>query len=267
MRLIINADDFGMDNSTTKAILDSFSLGAITQTTMIVTGEGADEAAILARQHGVVDRIGFHLNLADGHPLTEDIKQYRLFCDASGAFNRELIKDFKRKESFDGGLKAAIEKEISAQIEKFLSYGFTLRHCDGHHHFEFITPISKVLMPLLRRYRFQTIRRKPWLPIHDLKPHIRTRLNLLPYVIRARVNGFHIVSGFAHWPEFLASANHLGKRVWIELMTHPRYIDNQLVNVVDFKHQSGIGVAEMKKRIHGIPHIFLTTYSELAKKS
>ena len=232
-----------------------------------MTGECADEAAVLARQHGVVDRIGFHLNLTDGLPLTDDIRQYRLFCDENGAFNKGLIKDLKRKESFDGELKVAIEKEIAAQIEKFLSYGFTLRHCDGHHHFEFITPISKILMPLLRRYGFQTIRRKPWLPIHDLKPHIRTRLNVLPYVIRARVNGFKIVSGFAHWPEFLALANRLGKRVWIELMTHPRYIDDQLVNVVNFKHQSGIGVAEMKKRIQGIPHILLATYSELATKA
>ena len=263
MKLIINADDFGMNDSTTKAILDSFAVGAITQTTMIVTGDNSDEAVSLARKSGVSEYIGLHLNLAEGKPLTDEIKQHRLFCDENGIFNRAIAKDFGIRAQFDKGLADAVENEIVAQIEKFLSYGLPLRHCDGHHHFEFITPISTILMPKLKKYGFNTIRRKPWMPIHDFKPHVRTRLSLIPYCFRAWVNRLNTTAGFANWPEFIRYCKRCRNNEWIELMTHPRYVKGALVNVIDFSDESGPYIDEVKNFVKSLDKVQFRTYKDL----
>lgn len=140
MSIIINADDFGLNEHCSKAIAQAFRDGLITDTTMMATGEYFDEAVVLAREQGFIDQIGIHLNLTEGEPLTEDIKRCPRFV-TDGRFN----KQYNRIKPLSKAEKAAIEKELTAQVEKIQRAGITITHADSHHHIHtgiFVAPIA-----------------------------------------------------------------------------------------------------------------------------
>ena len=139
-RLIINGDDYGLNEHCSKAIAQAFDEGLITDTTMMANGEYFDQAVQLARERGFIDNIGIHLNLTWGVPLTEDIKKCPRFV-TDGHFT----KDYDRTRPLHNDEKAAIEKELRAQIEKISAAGIKINHADSHHHIHtgvFIAPIA-----------------------------------------------------------------------------------------------------------------------------
>lgn len=140
INIIINADDYGLNEHCTRAIAQAFREGLITDTTMMATGEYFDEAVELAKEQGFIDKIGIHLNLTEGEPLTEDIKSCPRFV-TDGRFNKE----YNRNKKLTGEEKAAVYKELTAQVEKIQSAGIQITHADSHHHIHtgiFIAPIA-----------------------------------------------------------------------------------------------------------------------------
>lgn len=138
--MIVNADDYGLNEHITLAIAEAFEKGLISDTTMMATGEYFDEAILLAKQRGFFDKIGVHLNLTEGVPLTEDIMNCPRFV-TDGRFN----KGYDRTKSLTETEKAAIYKELTAQVEKIEGAGVQITHADSHHHIHtgiFIAPIA-----------------------------------------------------------------------------------------------------------------------------
>lgn len=139
-RVIINADDFGLNEHITKAIDEAFEKGMVTDTTMMATGAYFDEAVALAKEHGFVDHIGVHLNLTEGEPLTEEIKRCERFV-TDGRFN----KAYPRTKKLTDAEKTAIYRELTAQVEKIRDAGIPINHADSHHHIHtgiFVAPIA-----------------------------------------------------------------------------------------------------------------------------
>ena len=98
--IIVNADDFGRDEESTRAILECFRRGYINQTTLMVNMPCAEKAVVLAREAGFADKIGLHLNLTQGMPLTESIKRFSEMCDVASKAHRFLVhRNFIRKNS------------------------------------------------------------------------------------------------------------------------------------------------------------------------
>ena len=87
MKLIINADDYGLWEHNSRAIAAAMKQGLITDTTMMATGEWFDEATSLAKEAGFADRIGIHLNLTEGEPLTDEMKNCPAFVE-NGRFHK-----------------------------------------------------------------------------------------------------------------------------------------------------------------------------------
>ena len=138
--IIINADDFGLNEHCSKAIAQAFREGLITDTTMMATGEYFDEAVGLAKEQGFIDKIGIHLNLTEGEPLTEDIKKCKSFVE-NGSYHHRNDR-LKPLSSFE---KQAIYKELTSQVEKIQNEGIQLTHADSHHHIHtalFVAPIA-----------------------------------------------------------------------------------------------------------------------------
>jgi hypothetical protein len=77
--IIVNADDFGSKSSVNKAIAELFNTGAINSTTLIANMAGFDEAVELANKNNFITKIGVHLNLSAGDPLTLNILNTNLF--------------------------------------------------------------------------------------------------------------------------------------------------------------------------------------------
>ena len=139
-RIIINADDFGLNEHCSKAIAQAFREGLITDTTMMATGDYFDEAVALAEEQGFINRIGIHLNLTEGEPLTEDIISCPRFV-TDGRFN----KQYDRTKPLSKEEKAAIYIEWNAQVEKIQKAGVKITHADSHHHIHtgiFVAPIA-----------------------------------------------------------------------------------------------------------------------------
>lgn len=73
IRVIVNADDFGLDENRTKAILLAHREGWISTTTAIVTTNCFPKSIKLVEKTRLHENIGLHLNLTEGFPMTDKI--------------------------------------------------------------------------------------------------------------------------------------------------------------------------------------------------
>ena len=202
---IINADDFGKDEMTTLAIAESFRQGYINQTTLMVNMPWAEKAVNLAKREGFADRVGLHLNLTES---------------ASG----EKIPIPRGK---------MLRREMRSQIEKFLSFNLPLKHCDSHHHVHFKPKVAVPLMPLLRQYGFESIRRPYNIDLGcsfgGLARHVRNGV----FVCYANINGLRMTKRFGGVPKDDCLED-------VEIMVHPVLSANGLlVNAEHFDRASG----------------------------
>lgn len=129
--LIVNADDWGYDEPTTRAIADCHVAGGLSSTTAMMFMAGSEEAASLAGEYPQLG-IGLHLNLfeaytADSVPAPVRDRQ------------RVLLDGFQhgrlRRWMYDPRIRRQVDRVIADQWERFLElYGHWPTHVDGHHH-------------------------------------------------------------------------------------------------------------------------------------
>ena len=153
-RIMINADDLGLNEHISRAIAEAFQKRLITDTTMMATGAFFDEALRLAVDDGFADRIGIHLNLTEGVPLTEAILNEARFV-TDGRFN----KRYTLSEPLTDSEEKAIEAELTAQVEKLRTAGIAITHADSHHHIHLGRYIAPVAMRVMKRFGIKKIRR------------------------------------------------------------------------------------------------------------
>ncbi|HOO27822.1 MAG TPA: ChbG/HpnK family deacetylase [Lachnospiraceae bacterium] len=158
MCLIINADDFGKNESVNKAVRECFEKKLIQRTTLMVNMPAADEAVAIAKAAGFSDRVGIHLNLTEGRPLTGEIRNNPLLCDEYGNFHAGFQKTTKYRLYMDELTIGQIREELDAQLCKYRTYGLTLNHIDSHHHVHTNYPILRALKPLAPKYGFSSVR-------------------------------------------------------------------------------------------------------------
>jgi hypothetical protein len=155
-RLIVNADDFGISNTVNRAILESMESGLVTSTSMIANMPGFEDAVQLVREHGLlIGRIGLHLNLTEGHPLSRPILDCPAFCNDNGCFV------YPRRSMFllNSSEKRAVYDELKAQLECLLAMGIRPTHLDSHHHIHTEWAIAPLVCRLARQYGIPRIRR------------------------------------------------------------------------------------------------------------
>ena len=123
MKLIVNADDFGMSRGVNLGIIEAHKNGIVTSTTLMVTMPEVEQALLLAKDCPNLG-IGLHLNCTLGKPLTD--------C-------KSLIKDsgefYKPRENPNQALfdEEEIYREFSAQYDLFVKQvGRKPTHLDSH---------------------------------------------------------------------------------------------------------------------------------------
>ena len=166
--LLINADDFGISLPVNRAISYCFEKKLIQRTTLMVNMPHTEDAVEIAYCKGFEGKVGLHLNLVEGIPLTNAIR-HTIFCDDNGYFNGNLFRSKKNMLLLSLRVREALSEEIEAQILKYKQYGFTLMHIDSHHHFHTYPSIFFALYPLLSKYNFMTIRLSRNIPQSDIK--------------------------------------------------------------------------------------------------
>jgi hopanoid biosynthesis associated protein HpnK len=129
--LAITGDDFGASHAVNRAIIAAYDRGVLTAASLMVSGDAADEAVVLARARPGLS-IGLHLVLVDGSAASPSSAIPRL-VGPDGRFRGGPIRAGLRYQ-FSTGARRELAREIHAQLERFADTGLTLSHVDGHHH-------------------------------------------------------------------------------------------------------------------------------------
>ena len=172
-QMIINADDFGLTERCTRAIAEAFRQGLISSTTACANGDAIEEGYQIATRNGFVDRVGIHINLTEGVPLTEGIKADPFFC-ANGTFHGKI----NRLKKPDKETLANLETEVAAQIERLKNIGFPITHADSHHHIHTSVFLIGTIEKVLKRYGIEKIRlHRNFGPIRFYKRIVKNKFN------------------------------------------------------------------------------------------
>ena len=132
LRLIVNADDFGLTDGINRAVEELHRAGALTSATLMATGPAFDEAVDVAARNPTLG-VGCHLVFVDGTPVSpmETIPSLlgndgRTFRSSHLDFVQALLRGAIREEEL------AIEAD--AQIRKLQTSGISVTHVDSHKH-------------------------------------------------------------------------------------------------------------------------------------
>ncbi len=240
MNFIVNADDFGKDRKTSDAILACFRNGMITHATVMVNMADCERAMRQALvEHGMIDYIGLHLNLTEGRPLTDLICSCPLFCDADGFFNRGAYRrNLQKRLRLSREERVAVEYEVLAQARRFFDLGGRLPHADSHHHVHFDWSIACVILPILKRLGFCSVR---------IGYNIGVGRSMLVRIYRGVLNRFIIGNNMARSQYFGSHASflHEARRLerenaCVEIMVHPVLVDGVIRDGMDGEAMSTI---------------------------
>ncbi|CAM3746052.1 chitin disaccharide deacetylase [Parendozoicomonas haliclonae] len=144
MKLIINADDFGLTRGVNLGIIEACHQGVVRSATVMAGMPATEHAAELARQTPAL-RTGIHLRLTAGAPMASNVSSllgddYHLQKQAAFWANTAMVS-------------AEIERELRAQIDSLIALGFQLTHIDGHHHCHTHPLVAPVVEQLSYEYR------------------------------------------------------------------------------------------------------------------
>lgn len=131
MKIIINADDFGIDYDRDIGIFFGVLFGYITSVSVVVTNKINFFRKMLIFLIKKKASVGLHINLTDSPLINFDIKEL-YFQDYIYKKNKYI---FWRNALNDEINLEKIQNEIECQFKKFIEkYGFVPSHLDGHNH-------------------------------------------------------------------------------------------------------------------------------------
>ena len=252
-RLVVNADDLGFNKSCSEAIALAFEKKLISSTTAMANGEYIEQAYKLALEGGFCDKVGIHIVLTEGEPLTEGIKSDPFFCEGGVFHNRiNRLKRTGKKEI------EHLKEEVSAQIEKLRSLGFPLSHADSHHHIHTDVFFIGAIEEVLKKYGINKIR------LHRNFGDMSFYKKIIKNMFNARLvrHGFVTVSKMGslddleNYPETI-------KEYPCEIMVHPDFDkDGRLVDRSLYADGVPVG-EELEKISRYVRDTELVSYNEL----
>jgi hopanoid biosynthesis associated protein HpnK len=142
IRLIVNADDFGVSHGANRAIIRAHTEGILTSASLMVTANAADDAVSLARQHRTLG-VGIHLVLVDGKSVLKPSEIIGL-VDQRFEFERSPFKA-GLKYYFNQHYRQYLKQEINAQFAEFKIAGLPLDHVNGHQNFHLHPTVFGIL--------------------------------------------------------------------------------------------------------------------------
>ncbi len=147
-----------MNESVNSAIAKAFSMGLIDRTTMLVNMPSAAEGMEMAQRDSFADKVGLHLNLTSGRPLTECMAKDRIMCNEAGEYTADFARNLKTRFFLPKATRDCVEAELLAQFERYAQLGGTLWHIDSHHHVHTDPSIWGILKKIIRDYPVTSVR-------------------------------------------------------------------------------------------------------------
>lgn len=251
--IIVNADDFGLSESCTKAIADAFGKKLISSTSACANGPYIKEAYLIAKEAGFINSIGIHINLHDNRAISKGIANDPFFC-SEGYFHRGI----DRLQRPTKAQIANLRDEIKAQVEYLLEIGFNLTHADSHHHLHTCIFFEKTIQEVLFQYGIKKIR------LHRNVGDIVFYKKIVKKWFNSKLKkqGFTTTKYFGGIGDFLQFQNLMNKGI-SEIMVHPDYDkDNVLIDRENFDNLIPVGQS-LNRIIPLIEGKKLISYGEL----
>ena len=227
---IINADDFGMSEEVNDAIVYCFEKRLIHQTTILMNGQYCKEAFLLSDKHGFRDRVGLHVNLVSGTPLTQEIRNTFLCTD--GKFNGSIMRGRNRIYMNKTACRT-VESEIEAQVMAYLGMGFRLKHIDSHRHSHTNLSVINILLKIMRKYDFDSIRLTKNIPYNGISLKNFYKMFLNKKLRRFNCNG--IYKDIVYFGSLDDYEKSLVDKKKVEIMVHPVIQTNEIKDNVSGK--------------------------------
>ena len=252
MKIIINADDFGLTFGQNRGIIEAYQQGVVTSTTLMMNAQATDDAIALSKENPGLG-LGLHFVMDVYQPIS-DPSLVKSLVDNQGYY-----KKFDLSKSLDIDANE-VELELLAQLKKALDQGLNIDHLDSHHHIHLHPEVFEAFLKVARRYD---------LPIRfDFESHQPFYLDLLANYKVAYVYGLFdfykddLVTEYFKDLEKKAQ----GQEV-LEIMCHPAYVDEILKQVSSYNEPRA---QELKTLIDPQTRIYLEnhqlmTYGQLNK--
>jgi predicted glycoside hydrolase/deacetylase ChbG (UPF0249 family) len=138
-RLIVTADDVGLDRGMTEGAIRAHRQGIVTACSVVANGRELDDAVARLRDVPSLE-VGVHLALVEERALTT---------------GQLMPRDYLR---FVLSRPRDVEPELRAQIEKVLATGLCVTHLNGHQHLHQLPRVRRVVERLAREYGIGYVR-------------------------------------------------------------------------------------------------------------
>jgi predicted glycoside hydrolase/deacetylase ChbG (UPF0249 family) len=139
-RLIVTADDAGLDPGMTAGAIEAHRNGIVTACSLVANGRAFDDAVARLRDAPSLE-VGVHLTLVEERSLTTGETMPRNWM-------RYLVSR-----------RGDVEGELRLQIEKVLAAGFRVTHLNSHQHLHMLPSIRRIVTALAAEYRIPYVRR------------------------------------------------------------------------------------------------------------
>ena len=181
-RIVLHADDFGMNTAVTDGILRGFDVGLLTSTSLLSNAPDAARAIDCWRQlesrrrggglnsaarRGRLDDsqqpfdLGVHLNLTQGRPMI-GARYPAALLDRNGLFPG-IVSLFRRLRRATQSELGRIEEELACQVQFMIDRGQRPSHINGHQYIELLPALAGIVESMLDRFGI-TIVRVAWEP-------------------------------------------------------------------------------------------------------
>lgn len=155
LRLIVNADDFGISEAVNNGIVAAHDRGIVTSTSLMATGDAFEHAVALARTRPRL-AVGVHLVLTEQRPLLGAAAVPTLI-GPSRAFAPHL-KDLlgpvlRRRVSLE-----EVRAELDAQVRRVRGAGLSIGHLDGHQHVHVLPGVARIVAELAAEHGVAAVR-------------------------------------------------------------------------------------------------------------
>lgn len=155
--IILNADDWGLNDRTTRCILDCARAGSLSSVSAMVFMDVSESAAVIAREHSI--DAGLHLNLTTAFTGSQPSSALR---EHHAKVVHYLRTRKYHRVLFNPLLMNSFDYVVKAQVAEFARlYGALPQHLDGHHHMHLC---ANILLGGLLPAGTNVRRSKSWFP-------------------------------------------------------------------------------------------------------
>ena len=133
-RLVVTADDVGLDRGMTAGAIRAHRNGIVTACSIVANGRFFDDAVAQLREVPTLE-VGVHLALVEELALTTGAPMARSYVEFL------LVRR---------GVN--VERELRAQIERVLATGLRVTHLNGHQHLHALPSLFRLVLRLAREY-------------------------------------------------------------------------------------------------------------------